>query len=122
MTNILVIVAPSRGNLLARAPRYRHRRPQARRAAPNRHPRPGHRPRTSRKRSLHRYSRGGGEAVRTRGHPSAPLGLHDYRENNHKTCEDDLANHDSHLKARPAESFTNNLSSIPTKRDAPGAS
>jgi len=56
-----------------------------------------------------------------RRHHSAPLRLHACRKKNHKTCEDDLADHGSHLKARPAEPFTNNLSPIPNDKDAPSS-
>ena len=44
-----------------------------------------------------------------RRHHSTPLRPHACREKNHKTCEDDLADHDSHLKPRPAEPSTNNV-------------
>jgi hypothetical protein len=47
----------------------------------------------------------------TRGHASAPLRLRAAcRKKNHKTCNNNLADHNLHLKARPAGSFTINLS------------
>lgn len=56
--------------------------------------------------------------MRNRSHHPAPLCLCACRENNRETCEDDLANHGSHLKARTAESFTNNLFPTTTIKDA----
>ena len=44
-----------------------------------------------------------------RRHHSTPLRLRACRKNNHKACEDDLADHGSHLTARPAEPCPNNL-------------
>jgi hypothetical protein len=46
----------------------------------------------------------------TRGHASAPLCLRAYREKKYKTCNNNLADHNLHLKARPTGSFTINLS------------
>jgi hypothetical protein len=56
--------------------------------------------------------------MRNRSHHAVPLCLCACRENNRETCEDHLANHGSHLKARPAESFTNNLFPNTTSKDA----
>jgi len=48
-----------------------------------------------------------------------PLSLYACREKNYKTCEDDLADHGTHLKTQPAGPFTNNSSQIPNNKDAP---
>src|SRR6266478_1857078 len=45
-------------------------------------------------------------------HHSAPLRLRACRKKNHKTCEDDLADHGSHLTARRAKPGPNNLAHL----------
>src|SRR5947207_8809525 len=50
------------------------------------------------------------------GNRSVPLSAEASRKKHHKTCEDDLTDHGSHLKARPAEPFLNNPSPIPKMR------
>ena len=99
----------SRGRLRPRArSRASHsRRPcsRAKSSAPRPRPRPGHRPRSAGARSLHRRSRRTTGSMGTCGHASAPLCLRACREKNHKTCNNNLADHNLHLKARPAGSF-----------------
>jgi hypothetical protein len=56
-------------------------------------------------------------------HRCAPLGLDACWKKNYHTCENELTNHNSHLKARPGP-FTNNLTLVPNKpnnKDAPSA-
>jgi hypothetical protein len=50
--------------------------------------------------------------VEDRRHHSAPLRLYACREKNYKTCEDNLADHGFHLKARTAEPGANKLAHL----------
>ena len=96
----------------SRVPRDRHRYARPRRAAPDNHPRSRNNRRSSSVRRRHYRSRRNRCPTENRWHRSAPLRLHSYRKKNYKACEDDLANHGSHRKARAAEPVTNNLAHL----------
>ncbi len=60
-------------------------------------------------RSLHHYPRRNPDRMGNWRHHSAPLRLRACRKKNHKTCEDYLADHGSHVTARRAKPGPNNL-------------
>jgi len=103
----------SRGELRPPASHPRHHRFRGPRSAAHHRPRPSHRLCSHRVGGRHHRSRGNIDSTRNRRHCSAPLSAEASRKKHHKTCEDDLTNHGSHLKARPAEPFPNNPSPIP---------
>jgi hypothetical protein len=55
------------------------------------------------------------------GYRPTPLRLHTCWKKNHKTCEDNLADHCDHLKTQPAEPLGNehHQQPIATNKDAP---
>ncbi len=110
-TNIVLINPPARAGRPSRAPHRRRRCPWAHGPDPHRRPRPGHRLRRPHARSRHRHPwcNSGRTGYR---HHCVPLRLYAYWEKNHKTCEDNLADHSIHLKARPAEPSPNQPSPI----------
>ncbi len=115
-TDTLVIDASSRGELRPPASHPRHHRFRPQRSATHDRPRPSHRLCSHRVGGRHHRSRGNSDSTRDRRHRSASLSAEASRKKHHKTCEDDLTDHGSHLKARPAEPFTNNPSPIPKMR------
>jgi hypothetical protein len=110
-TTILAIEAPSRGDLRPCGSHCWRRRSRAHCSAPRHRPRARPRLRSPRVRSLRHHPWCNSDSMGNRRHPSAPLCLRACREKNHKACKNDLADHSSHLKVRPAGPFTINLSS-----------
>jgi hypothetical protein len=107
---------PARGALRPRASRYRHSRPRPYCPASRDHPRRRHRLGGPLARSRHHCSRRNCAGMSNRGHRSASLGPQACWEQNHETCEQDLANHGTHLKAQPAGPFPK---AFTNKKDAP---
>src|SRR5256885_3656304 len=113
-TDTLVIDASSRGELRPPASHPRHHRFRAQRSSAHHRPRPSHRLCSYPVRGRHHRSRGNIDSMGR--HRPTPLSAEASRKKHHKTCEDDLTDHGSHLKARPAEPFLNNPSPIPKMR------
>ena len=111
-TNIVLINPPAHAGRPSRAPHRRRRRPWPHCPDPHHRPRPRHRLRRPRARGRHRHPWCNSERMGHRVHHSAPLRLYAHWEKNHKTCEDNLADHCTHLKTRRAEPFPNQPSPI----------
>jgi hypothetical protein len=103
--------AASRGDS-SRASRYGHRSARPRRTAPDNHPRPRNSRRSPSVRRRHHRAWYNYCPAGNRWYRSAPLRLHSYRKKNYKSCEDDVADHGSHLKARTADPKTNSCAHL----------